>query len=97
MPAVIKPINQKAGKEINAFPRISSLLQKPAKGGIPLIATHPIKNVDEDKAKLSSMLAGVAKKHEQASNPLSAPGNPAVDPNKEVVLSSKGSAAEAAA
>ncbi len=32
---------------MNACPRISSLLQKPAKGGIPLIAMHPIKNVDE--------------------------------------------------
>ena len=45
MPAVKSPINQKAGKDINAFPSISSLLQKPAKGGIPLIATQPIKNV----------------------------------------------------
>ena len=30
---------------MNAFPSISSLLQNPAKGGIPLIATQPIKKV----------------------------------------------------
>ena len=45
MPAVRSPTNQKAGNDIKAFPSISSLLQKPANGGIPLIATQPIKNV----------------------------------------------------
>ena len=47
MPAVKNPTNQKAGNEINAFPSISSLLQNPAKGGMPLIAIQPIKKVVE--------------------------------------------------
>ena len=34
---------------MKAFPNISSLLQNPANGGIPLIATQPIKKVVEVK------------------------------------------------
>ena len=38
-------MNQSIGKLLKAWPRISSLLQNPARGGIPLIAIHPIKKV----------------------------------------------------
>ena len=42
MPAVKNPTNQKAGNETKHFQEFH-LTQNPAKGGIPLIATQPIK------------------------------------------------------
>ena len=45
MPAVKKPATQRMGNWPNATPKISSLLQKPARGGMPLIAMQPMKKV----------------------------------------------------
>ena len=45
MPAVRKPAAQRIGKLWKAWPRISSLLQKPAKGGMPAMAMQPIRKV----------------------------------------------------
>src|SRR3989442_13884546 len=45
MPAVRKPTIHSAGKRSKVLPRISSLLKKPARGGIPAMARVAIKNV----------------------------------------------------
>src|SRR2546427_8503449 len=45
MPAVRKPTIHNAGKRSKVLPRISSLLKKPARGGIPAMARVAIKNV----------------------------------------------------
>src|SRR5713226_6890344 len=45
MPAVRKPTIHSAGKRSKVLPRISSLLKKPARGGIPAMARAAIKKV----------------------------------------------------
>src|SRR2546426_11171259 len=45
MPAVRKPTIHNAGKRSKVLPRISSLLKKPARGGIPAMARVAIKKV----------------------------------------------------